>query len=424
MSIKNDQLLAFGSNGHGQLGIGTNIDVNVPTECLFSSLNQVRDLILNNEFPPIIISGGGNHSAFITHDGELWISGLNSDGQCGSLNSNIVTTTTQKQISLSTIYNKVILKDPETKMEIKWKYVACGWAFTVAIAQKHGLVYTFGKGLHGELGCGNLIKSSNNQILQIENLQEIKKVDCGLRHCIGLTNDGICFGWGSNKYGQLGPSQKDSEHYNAEELMQEKSNINELSKKIKTAKKDESYFKPIKILIGIEEKIEDIACGQHHTLVLTCTGQVYTFGLNRYGQLGYASPLKIPNCMIPKQVTNLPSKVTKISCGWNTSMVLCDDKVLMWGRNDHGQLGKVNAEINYQNENKEIKENESGYIHNPVPLYYLPQYGLFPKSLKIQDCACGSEHSLVISASNECFSWGWNEHGNCGIGNNIDQWTP
>ncbi|CAG8827954.1 45625_t:CDS:1, partial [Gigaspora margarita] len=421
MSVKN-QLLAFGSNGQGQLGIGTNLDVNVPTECLFFS-NQTKESILNNdESPPVVISGGGNHSAFITHDGELWVSGSNGDGQCGPLYSNVITTTTQEQLSSSTIYRKVISKDSTNKIEIKWKYVSCGWTFTVAITQEHGLVYTFGKGLHGELGCGNSIISSNNQILQIENLQGIKKVDCGLRHCVGLTYDGICFGWGNNKYGQLGPSQKDSEHYHAKELEQKKLDISGSSDKIRSAKKNECYFKPIKILVGFKEKIEDIACGQHHTLILTCMGQVYSFGLNKYGQLGYASPLKIQNHMIPKQVTNIPSKVVKISCGWNTSMVLCEDnKVLIWGRNDHGQLGKVNPEINDQNKSE---ENENGYIHQPVPLYYLPQYVLFPKFLKIQSCICGSEHSLAISTSNECFSWGWNEHGNCGTGNNIDQWTP
>ncbi|RIB13906.1 regulator of chromosome condensation 1/beta-lactamase-inhibitor protein II [Gigaspora rosea] len=361
MSVKN-QLLAFGSNGQGQLGIGTNLDVNVPTECLFFS-NQTKELSLNNESPPVVINGGGNHSAFITHDGELWVSGSNGDGQCGPLYSNVITTTTQEQLSSSTIYRKVIAKDSTNKIEIKWKYVACGWTFTVAITQEHGLVYTFGKGLHGELGCGNSIISSNNKILQIENLQGIKKVDCGLRHCVGLTYDGICFGWGNNKYGQLGPSQKDSEHYHAKELEQKKLNI---------------------------KKIEDIACGQHHTLILTCMGQVYSFGLNKYGQLGYASPLNIQNSMIPKQITNIPSKVIKISCGWNTSMALCEDnKVLIWGRNDHGQLGKK-----------------------------------MKTDIFINLCICGSEHSLAISTSNECFSWGWNEHGNCGTGNNNDQWTP
>src|SRR5437764_8271416 len=66
----------------------------------------------------------------------------------------------------------------------------------------------------------------------------------------------------------------------------------------------------------------------------------------------------------------------------------------------------------------------SGWLNEPVPLCYLPKSSpKLPKDFKVKTIKCGSEHSLVLSTDGQCVSWGWNEHGNCGIGNNDDQWN-
>ncbi|CAJ0859455.1 11566_t:CDS:2, partial [Entrophospora sp. SA101] len=58
---------------------GTFLDCNVPTPCKFSSNDSYALL----KHPPKVISGGGNHPALITYNGELWMSGSNIDHQCG-----------------------------------------------------------------------------------------------------------------------------------------------------------------------------------------------------------------------------------------------------------------------------------------------------------------------------------------------------
>ncbi|CAJ0630864.1 12055_t:CDS:2 [Entrophospora sp. SA101] len=63
---------------------GTFLDCNVPTPCKFSSNDSYALL----KHPPKVISGGGNHPALITYNGELWMSGSNIDHQCGKLMSN------------------------------------------------------------------------------------------------------------------------------------------------------------------------------------------------------------------------------------------------------------------------------------------------------------------------------------------------
>ncbi|RHZ74518.1 hypothetical protein Glove_221g64 [Diversispora epigaea] len=417
----NNNLFAFGSNAFGQLGIGSKNDSNIPTRCIFS--NNPKDIF---DFPPKIIVGGGNHSAVITHNGELWMCGLNNHYQCSPFitsddNNNISINTEGKSDSID-IYHRVILPEElSSSSKINWHHVTCGWTFTIATTQK-GTAYIFGKGNFGELGCGKNIKTTNDQIFKISEITNFQKVVCGLRHCIGLTKEGICYGWGSNRYGQLGLLAK-----NLEKDDDDKSSI----KKKKKQNDNYCYFTPTRIEINQinEEKIIDVVCGQNHSAVLTQGGDLYTFGLNKCGQLGYASPLKIQNCEIPRKVFNLPGSVLKISCGWNNTLVLCEDnnnynKLFIWGRNDHGQLGRKNE----FDEIDDTLNEEEGWISKPIPLYFLPHtLSSLPKDVEINDFVCGSEHSLCIKKNDEfceCFTWGWNEHGNCGSGNNIDQWIP
>ena len=37
--------------------------------------------------------------------------------------------------------------------------------------------------------------------------------------------------------------------------------------------------------------------------------------------------------------------------------------------------------------------------------------------------ACGSEHTLIVS-NNQVYSFGWNEHGNLGVGNTVNSGIP
>src|SRR5438128_9587367 len=138
-------LFAFGSNGSGQLGIGNFLDCNVPTPCKFSKKadNHISDdddsFASSLKYPPKVISCGGNHSALITYNGELWMTGSNVKGQCGNIVIN----------DDNLFYNcfHQVLTDK------KWKHVACGWTFTILV-EENGNVYALGKGSFGELGCG------------------------------------------------------------------------------------------------------------------------------------------------------------------------------------------------------------------------------------------------------------------------------
>lgn len=73
-----------------------------------------------------------------------------------------------------------------------------------------GLLYTWGTGMHGQLGHGTLKTCLEPKVVQ--DLYDLSvacvDVSCGMYHNALISADGECFTWGSNKYGCLGrPSE-------------------------------------------------------------------------------------------------------------------------------------------------------------------------------------------------------------------------
>ncbi|KAI0714213.1 hypothetical protein C8T65DRAFT_573631 [Cerioporus squamosus] len=99
-------------------------------------------------------------------------------------------------------------------------------------------------------------------------------------------------------------------------------------------------------LPGFNQTVDAVAVGQDHTLVLTKSGEVYSWGLNRFSQLGYvvetttggrveepiqSAPRKIAGAIKNRFVVGVAACKTASAC-WTA------DEVFTWGMNS-GQLG-------------------------------------------------------------------------------------
>ena len=108
----------------------------------------------------------------------------------------------------------------------------------------------------------------------------IKQISCGAFHTLLLSTDGLVFGWGDNKYGQIGCGQNDT---------------NELITQLK----------------GLP-KIKSIHCSMNMSFAVTDNGFVYSWGHNKNHCLGY----ELVSCdfvFIPKMIDNL-SDISSVCC--------------------------------------------------------------------------------------------------------------
>ncbi|KAI9538030.1 hypothetical protein NQZ68_019371 [Dissostichus eleginoides] len=186
--------------------------------------------------------------------------------------------------------------------------VACGSHHSVALT-KDGQVYTWGQGSRGQLGLGERQPSATSpQHLNALSAVPLVQVAAGGGQSFALSVSGALFSWGSNHCGQLGLGDTTDRHT------------------------------PTPVHCLNLKKTTHISCGKDHTATLTKDGAVFTFGSGEHGQLGHNS---FRDELRPRLVAELwGPKVTKIACGRHHTLVLTDSKrVYSFGCGEQGQLG-------------------------------------------------------------------------------------
>lgn len=85
-------------------------------------------------------------------------------------------------------------------------------------------------------------------------------------------------------------------------------------------------------------KIKQVACGAHHTIMLTTDGEVLACGMGEYGRLGVGSS---EDHKLPTSVRHIIDEdIVEVAASHNHSACLtADGRLLTWGKNDVGQLG-------------------------------------------------------------------------------------
>ncbi|KEF51560.1 uncharacterized protein A1O9_12477 [Exophiala aquamarina CBS 119918] len=95
--------------------------------------------------------------------------------------------------------------------------------------------------------------------------------------------------------------------------------------------------------------ISTVALGQDHTIAVCSQGEVYTWGSNRHGQLGYALPEvaknEIPTQLVPRQLYGYIKKESIIGAAASSihSVLYASNALYTFGKNE-GQLGLMDAD--------------------------------------------------------------------------------
>jgi len=188
------------------------------------------------------------------------------------------------------------------------------------------------------------------------------------------------------------------------------------------------------IVIHENRRIQSVTCGKHHTILLTDTGSVYSFGTGSHGELGHST---VDSEVVPRRIEILDGvTITDISAGgWHSVALGSCGEVYVWGWNERGQLGLPCSALR----NATGRSNDSIDNIEVVNIQTVPQLLEFfiPESLSsdvsgmkqddtvtVTKLACGSRHTVALTEDGFAFSWGWNEYGQLGHGDTIDRDQP
>lgn len=124
------------------------------------------------------------------------------------------------------------------------------------ILKSDGSVWTWGRGLEGQLGNGKY--ESSSVPVMVSGLNNIKYIAAGAYHNLAVDENGEVWAWGDNKCGQLG--------------------IGNHANQCIPVKVDYSKF-------SVLDKDVKVSAGNEHSIIYN-SNMVLAFGSNRYGQLG------------------------------------------------------------------------------------------------------------------------------------------
>nr|XP_031536977.1 secretion-regulating guanine nucleotide exchange factor isoform X3 [Vicugna pacos] len=328
-----------GANSYGQLGLGHKEDVLLP--------QQLSDFCK----PGCVkrITGGGGHSAIVTDEGDLFVCGLNKDGQLG----------------LGHTEDVLYFTPCKSLLGCPVQQVACGWDFTIILTE-NGQVLSCGSNSFGQLGVSH---GPRRCVFPqaVELLREtVVSIAAGLRHALAATASGLVYQWGTGLASsgrRLCPGQTLPLFLTAKE--------------------------PNRVT-GLENsQAICVLAGSDHSASLTDAGELYVWGSNKHGQLAsQAAFLPVPQKIEAHCFQN--EKVTAVWSGWTHLVAQTETgKVFTWGRADYGQLGRT---LESHEGWKPEKQDSSLPCSRPSKSTPSPLHCLTGAT----EVSCGSEHNLAV----------------------------
>ncbi|RBP98921.1 RCC1 domain-containing protein, partial [Bifidobacterium xylocopae] len=282
---------AWGFNINGQLGDGTSIGSNVPVRVRTPAGVRFTQ-----------VSAGYDHSLAIGDDGHAYSWGQDEYGQLGDGTRD---------------YHPTPVRVTDPAPNTTWKTISAGHSYSLAI-DNHGHAYSWGRNQVGQLGNGSYDRYSPYPYLTPARVIDPAPnttwtaISAGDYHALAIDSDGHAYGWGSSSFGELGDGS---------------SNTQSLT--------------PVRVTDPAPNTTwKSVSAGEWHSLAIDGNGHAYGWGYNNWGQVGNGNTGTNQNT--PARVIDpAPGTTwTTISAGHRHSLAIDNQgHAYSWGNNRFGQLG-------------------------------------------------------------------------------------
>jgi alpha-tubulin suppressor-like RCC1 family protein len=240
----------------------------------------------------------------------------------------------------------------------------------------NGKLHSAGTGGNGRLGLGNTADLA--KFVEVKELENVAAFAVADNHNVALSG-GKVYTWGDGTWSKLGHGDVDDKHVPS----------------------------LVHAFDGIE--VTHVAAGGYHTLVVSASGEVYSWGWGKSGRLGIVAGPEIESDStwvepLPK-VVKFPEgvKIVKVAAGQSSSAAISAEGVLYtWGSGRWGALG--------------LGLSEDDQLL-PLPVEAL-------KHEQIVEISIGDSHMIAQTKSNKIYTWGRNDYGQLGRTDQKQDGTP
>lgn len=262
------QVLCWGPNDNGQLGIG---------KSSYNEVNPVDPVGLTSGMAAM--SFGFRHACALTTAGGVQCWGDNYLGTLGD-GTNLIR---GSAVSVTGLSSGVAA-------------VSTGYSHSCALTAVGG-VKCWGANSDGRVGDGTT--TNRNVPVDVSGLTSgVSAISAGNSHTCALTTSGGVKCWGQNIYGQIGDGSTTQRN------------------------------SPVDVS-GLTSGVSAISAGSSYTCALTTSGGVKCWGENGFGQLGDGTAT---NSLAPVNVGGLSAGVISVTAGWNhVCALMTSGTVKCWG---------------------------------------------------------------------------------------------
>ncbi len=281
----------WGSDGHGELGIGSGTDSNVPVAVTQGGISYSQ------------IAAGNLTSCALSTAGAAYCWGRGTSGELGN-NSTSGRTTPAAVNTSGALSGKTVSQ------------IAVGSQFTCALDSAGGS-YCWGADVSGQLG--NPATALSSSVPEAVTSNSTVTISAGQNQACAISSGGAAYCWGDDTYGELGNGTTTS-----------------------TAQTSPVAVSTSGVLAGVT--LTQISAGSNYTCALSSAGVAYCWGQDNYGQLGNnttsSTPYSSPVAVYTTTGVLSGVKLIQISAGnQHTCALATTGAVYCWGYDVDGELG-------------------------------------------------------------------------------------
>ncbi|KAG7750977.1 hypothetical protein KL912_000110 [Ogataea haglerorum] len=245
-----------------------------------------------------------------------------------------------------------------------------------------GEVYAWGtfRCNEGILGFNRDVKIQRSPV-KIPDFENIVQLAAGKDHLLGLDTKGVVYAWGNGQQYQLGRKI--------------------LERTRMTSLEPRSF--------GLKN-VKAIGSGEFHSFAITADGRVLSWGLNQYGQCGIHVDIEDGAVVSkPTEIEELTGKdIVYVTGGEHHSLALSSSgDVYTFGRFDMKEIGIEKDKLPKDG----VITDEHGNVRS------LPVATKLTTLPKCKAVAAGSHHSIAVTEDGIAFSWGFADTYALGLGN-------